>query len=154
MSEESRACGLVLVVEDNELIREALQAAIESEGYSVRTANNGEEALLILQETKEPCLILTDLLMPRMNGYEFIELVSKTHKIAAIPIVVLSAAPMESKMKTMTDSGKIKGSVKKPVNLDALFSIIHEHCGKPPAYQDIKKIVNESFTGIRNVVQV
>jgi CheY-like chemotaxis protein len=120
------------------MTREVLQLAIEEEGYEVRTANNGEEAFSLLKELKEPCLILTDLMMPKMNGYEFIELASQAHTIASIPIVIVSATPCESAVKVMTGSGKIKGLVKKPVNLDYLMRIVHEHCGTPPVRQDTK----------------
>jgi len=132
MSQQHAACGLVVIVEDDRGIREALQTFIELEGYMVRTASNGAEALALLKELKEPCLILTDLMMPGMNGYEFIELASKTHTIASIPIVVVSASPNESVLKDMSDSGKIKGLVKKPVDLDYMLTLVHKHCGPSP----------------------
>ena len=128
--------SLIVIVEDDESIREVLQLAMELEGYEVRTANNGEEAFSLLKELKVPCLILTDLMMPRMNGYEFIELASQTHTIASIPIVIVSGTPNESEVKVMTESGKIKGLIKKPISLDYLMSIVHEHCGPPPVLVD------------------
>ena len=135
-SNKTLGCGLIVVVEDDHAIREMLQAAIESEGYVVRTSSNGEEAFSLLKELKVPCLILTDLTMPKMNGYEFIELASQTHTIAAIPIVVVSSSPSEAEMKVMSESGKIKGLIKKPVDLDFLLKIVHEYCGPPPSRQD------------------
>ena len=144
MSHKRQSCSLVVVVEDDQGIREALQMVLESEGYEVRTANDGKEAFSLLKKLKVPCLILTDLMMPGMNGYEFIELASKTHTIASIPIVIVSSSPNESDMKVMTDSGKIKGMVKKPVNLDLLMNIVHEHCGSSPARQHTKKAVKEN----------
>jgi len=133
MNQKPKGCGLVVIVEDDQGIREALQYFIESEGYLVRTATSGEEAFALLKELKVPCLILTDLMMPGMNGYEFIELASKTHTIASIPIVIVSASADESDAKVMTESGKIKGLIKKPVDLDIMLKIIHEHCGPSPA---------------------
>ena len=128
----------IVIVEDDESIREGLQLAIESEGYEVRTASNGEEAFTLLKEIRDPCLILTDLMMPKMNGYEFIELASKTHTVASIPIVIVSATPpKESVAKMMTDSGKIRGVIKKPVDWEYVMSIIHEHCGPPPGAHDL-----------------
>jgi CheY-like chemotaxis protein len=124
-------CGLVVIVEDDQAIRETLQQAIELEGYKVRTAGNGEEALALLKELSTPCLILTDLSMPIMDGYQFIELASKTHTIALIPIVVVSASPRDAEVKVVAESGKIKGLIKKPVDLDYLMKIVTEHCGPP-----------------------
>ena len=92
-----------------------------------------------MKELKVPCLILTDLMMPKMNGYEFIELASKTHTIASIPIVVVSATPNEADTTVMTASGKIKGLVKKPVDIDYLMNIVHKHCGKT-ASQKVTKV--------------
>ena len=136
---ESHGCGLIVVVEDDKSIREMLQVAIELEGYLCRTASNGDEAIALLKVLKVPCLILTDLMMPGMNGYEFIELASKTHTIAAIPIIVVSAAPNESQVKVMSESGKIKGLVKKPVDLDYLMKIVHSYCGSPPCCKVTKR---------------
>jgi len=143
MSQKPNGCGLVVIVEDDQSIREVLQAVIESEGYEVRTASNGEEALLLLKELKVPCLILTDLMMPKMNGYEFIELASKTHTIASIPIVVVSGTPPnEADTTVMMESGKIKGLVKKPVDIDYMISIVHKHCGKPASKKVAKVGLN------------
>ena len=143
MSGKPKGCGLVIIVEDDQSIREVLQMAIEFEGYKVRTASNGEKAFSLLKKIKVPCLILTDLMMPGMDGYEFIELASQTHTIAAIPIVIVSAAPNTSAVKVMSESGKIKGLVKKPVDLDYLMKIVHQHCGPSPARPNIKKPIKE-----------
>ncbi len=127
------SCGLVVVIEDDQSIRETLQHIIEFEGYKVRIASNGEEALALLDVLRTPCLILTDLTMPVMDGYKFIELASVTHTIATIPIVVVSAAPNEGQIKVISESGKIKGLVKKPVDLAYLMKIVLEYCGPPPS---------------------
>ncbi|MEO5970088.1 MAG: response regulator [Bdellovibrionia bacterium] len=66
-------CKSILVVEDEESIRENFQLLLELEGYSVFTASNGKESLRILKTIEKPCLILLDLLMPVMNGMEFLE---------------------------------------------------------------------------------
>jgi CheY-like chemotaxis protein len=122
-------CGLVVIVEDDQAIRETLQQVIELEGYKVRTACNGVDAMELLKVLDVPCLILTDLSMPVMDGYAFIELASKTHTIATIPIVVVSAAPNEAQIKVKAESGKIKGLIKKPVDLNYLMKVVVEHCG-------------------------
>ena len=105
----------------------------EIHDYGVRTACNGEEALALLKVLDTPCLILTDLMMPVMNGYEFIQLASQTHTIATIPIVIVSATPKESDLKVMSESGKIKGLIKKPFDCDYLMKVVVEHCGPPPS---------------------
>lgn len=123
------ACKCVIIIEDDDAIRETLQMVIEAEGYKVKTASNGLEAVALLKTLLSPCLILTDLMMPEMNGYEFISLASETHTIASIPIVVVSAVADPHPINDLTKSGKIKGLIKKPVNLEYLLSVVHDHCG-------------------------
>lgn len=84
----------VLLVEDDRDIREALTELLEDAGYAVLTANNGAEALDVLDRAgsgERPGLILLDLVMPTMDGVEFLERVKSTAH-AAIPVVVLSAS--------------------------------------------------------------
>jgi CheY-like chemotaxis protein len=84
-------CKRVLVVEDEDVIRETFGLALELEGYKVFTAANGKEALDLLSKIPAPCLILLDLMMPVMNGWEFIEAVQKDASLSTIPVVVVTA---------------------------------------------------------------
>jgi CheY-like chemotaxis protein len=121
----------IVVIEDDQPIREMMEAVIKAEGYGVRTACNGEEAMEILKNLDSPRLIITDLSMPIMDGYSFIELANQTDTISNIPIVVISASPLNSKIKEKIATGKIKKLIKKPVNLDYLIEVIVEYCGSP-----------------------
>jgi CheY-like chemotaxis protein len=89
----------VLVVDDDNGIREAICAILSDEGYPVVTAANGREALEWVQE-RTPSVILLDLMMPVMTGWEFFEHVRGDPRLGAIPICVLSAyaerAPAEA----------------------------------------------------------
>ena len=81
----------VLVVEDDEDIREVLATILHESGYSVIMARNGEEALQRLRTgTCRPCVILLDLWMPVMDGWQFREAQRKDPALAGIPVVVLS----------------------------------------------------------------
>ncbi|HEX5000040.1 MAG TPA: response regulator, partial [Terriglobia bacterium] len=75
----------VLIVEDEEFIRENFQIFLELEGFQVLTAGNGREALEQLQGRERPCLILLDLLMPVMDGGEFLERKASETSLASIP---------------------------------------------------------------------
>jgi two-component system response regulator MprA len=81
----------VLVVEDDRDIREALGAVLEIEGYRVLYARDGREALAEARR-EHPDLILLDLMMPKMNGWQFRETQREDASISAIPVVVCSAA--------------------------------------------------------------
>jgi CheY-like chemotaxis protein len=80
----------VLLIEDDESIRNTLKMALELEGYTVFEAENGEEGLALLPS--KPDLILLDLMMPRMDGREFLERKKQLPEYAHIPSILLSAA--------------------------------------------------------------
>ena len=122
---EVRHCKSVLIVEDEPSIRENLQLLLEMEGYSVFTATNGEEGLKVLHTIPRPCLILLDLLMPVMNGMEFLEAKSHEDAIAAIPVCIVSA------VANKPDMSNAAGFIKKPIELDGLLKFIRSHCGTP-----------------------
>src|SRR5215467_10596931 len=110
-------------------IRTVLRDALEWEGYHVYTASNGREGIEILHEIPAPCLIVLDLMMPVMNGWEFADALETDPVYVDIPIVVLTA---------FSDPGKrirANGSLKKPVDLDILFALVRKHCG-PGATHD------------------
>ena len=113
----------ILLVEDEVDIRDILKDALEWEGYRVYTASNGKEGMEILPEIPIPCLILLDLMMPVMNGWDFADALETHAPYADIPIVTLSAFSDPAKRIRAT------GSIKKPVDLDVLFALIRKHCG-------------------------
>ena len=80
----------VLVVDDDEGTRVLLRQILHFSGYQVATAADGGDALRQLRDGVQPCLILLDLMMPRMDGWEFLALQHKDADLAGIPVVVLS----------------------------------------------------------------
>jgi CheY-like chemotaxis protein len=83
---------LALVIDDSMLIRHTVCRFLETRGFKVETAANGIAALEAL-ELIRPNLILTDLQMPRLSGYQLIDALKADEKTAAIPILVLAAKP-------------------------------------------------------------
>jgi two-component system response regulator CpxR len=81
----------VLVVDDEVDIRETMRAVLEAEGYRVATAADGREALDKLKREPPPKLVLLDLTMPVMNGYELLEEMKNDVELASIPVTVVSA---------------------------------------------------------------
>lgn len=86
------SAGTILIVEDNPEVRETLQDVFELEGFRVRTAEDGEVGLRLLDEIGRPCLIVLDLMMPVMDGWQFLEALRTRPQGArdALPVVVLS----------------------------------------------------------------
>jgi CheY-like chemotaxis protein len=113
---------VVLVVDDDPDILEALSEILEAEGFEIRRARNGKEALERL-EPDPPHLILLDLMMPVMDGWEFAQRMRQKPDFAAIPIIVLSAdRNVGSKAK---DIGAM-GHLAKPFELNDLLSMVRQ----------------------------
>jgi CheY-like chemotaxis protein len=87
---EDEVC--VLVVDDDEGVREALREVVEMAGCSAMLAASGEEALSLLT-TVRPCLIILDLLMPTMTGMEMLEVMHERPELASLPVVISTSAP-------------------------------------------------------------
>ena len=112
----------VLVVEDDEDLREVLYAEFELDGLTVLTATNGSEAVTIARQLK-PDLILMDVMMPVMNGYDAIKIIRKTAEIEHVPIITLTAKAMKEDYQKAIDCGA-NDFISKPVDIDRLISLL------------------------------
>lgn len=108
----------ILVVDDDRDIRESLETCLRSEGYNVLTADDGQTALDMLNFGTSPAVILLDLMMPRLNGFEFLEQVKRSGG-AGIPVVVLSA----NRGYEAVDLG-VATVLRKPTSLEDLLDAI------------------------------
>jgi len=79
----------VLIIEDEEILLDLLQKKLIKEGYEVSTSRNGEEGLKTMKETK-PDLILLDIVMPKMGGFEVMEEMRKDRELNKIPVIIIS----------------------------------------------------------------
>jgi CheY-like chemotaxis protein len=114
----------ILVVEDDADIRDAIRIVLEDEGYGVRTAGNGREALEALTRGLRPCVVLLDLMMPVMNGWQVLEQLKNDASLSSLPIVVVSAA---RDARDLPDT--VRRCLHKPVPLDVLLKVVHDYCG-------------------------
>jgi CheY-like chemotaxis protein len=114
---------VVLVVDDEDDLREAIADLLRRRGYSVLVAANGQAALSLLRgEPLRPALILLDLAMPIMDGREFLAVIRADAALADIPVVVASAQPFGD-----TARGE-SGLLRKPFELDELFATVDSYC--------------------------
>jgi CheY-like chemotaxis protein len=116
---------LIIIIEDDFEIRESIREALEFENYKVIGFKNGKDAIEGLKNHAEPCLILLDLMMPIMDGWQFME--ARKHlpdTYAAIPIFIVSAVADQTKVKEAGATGYIR----KPVDLDVLLHIAQRYC--------------------------
>jgi len=117
---------MVLVVDDDAAIREALSDLLGDEGYRVATATNGAEALTLLRPPEElrPCVILLDLMMTVMSGQEFYAEQQRDPDLATIPIVVISADGNLA-LKAAAFGGQF---LSKPVRLETVLGVLDRLC--------------------------
>jgi two-component system chemotaxis response regulator CheY len=112
----------ILLVEDDHDTRVSIRQNLEAMGYFVFTAANGEQGLETLRRIKPPCLILLDVVMPLMNGQEFIEAIESDPDLHVIPVVVVSAFPDQAKNIIA------KSFIQKPIDLKALIATVQKFC--------------------------
>jgi CheY-like chemotaxis protein len=115
----------ILVVEDDFSIRETIAELLEGEGYSVTRAANGAEALERLRRTEETSLILLDLMMPVMDGWEFRSRQKSDPRLAGIPVVVLSA---DNALDQKVSSLGVDAWLSKPFEVERLLETIDRLC--------------------------
>ena len=117
---------VVLVVEDSDVTRESLGLLFQMEGYRVATAPTGLEALHLMHTLGfRPCVIVADLIMPKMDGLTLRAEQQKHPDIAAIPIIALTGH--EGLRRHALDVGFV-AALLKPCDFPTLFGLIHQHC--------------------------
>ena len=116
----------ILLVDDDIGIRTALAEILEDEGYRVASAANGQEALTYLQQQLHvPCLILLDLMMPIMNGWDFRRVQQQDPQLASIPVVVISA---DNSISQKAASLGVHSYLAKPINVEHLIATVNQFC--------------------------
>ena len=114
----------ILIVEDDRALNDAYRMILEKEGHSVNTVFNGEEALAKVDELK-PEIILLDILMPKMNGLEFLQEydVLNTHK--STQVIILSNLDMDKEVKQAMDLGASRYIVKARLSPNELALLVN-----------------------------
>jgi len=110
---------LVLVVDDDPQVREVVRVNLEMEGYTVREAGNAEEGLAAVEDDA-PDLILLDVMMPQVDGWEMLRRVQEQHGMGSIPVVMFSGQ-LESTAQREAEERGAQGFVGKPFDLRALI---------------------------------
>lgn len=122
---------LILIVDDHPDARDGMRHMLEREGYAVATAGNGSEALRALFAGLQPCVILMDLMMPVMNGFEFRQEQLKHRAIADIPFIAYSAVVDVRKHAHHLNAD---GYVEKPMDFQQVLSLIRQVCALTAAH--------------------
>lgn len=115
----------ILLVEDDQDLRESLQILIRRRGFNIDTAENGRDALEKIRPDAPPCLILLDLMMPVMDGWQLRAELLKRPPLAEIPVVLLSGvADLSSEARTLQAIDYLL----KPIDLNRVYQLVSTYC--------------------------
>ncbi len=117
--------GYLLVVEDIPDILSLMDATLKFKGYRVMTATNGQEALELIQK-EHPAIVITDILMPKMDGFSLVHHLRINPETRNIPVVFLSATYVAPEDKAFALEIGVTRFIEKPINLDNFISTITE----------------------------
>ncbi len=122
-NEEGRP--VILVIDDEEMILDMLRMVLELEGYTVLLATDGQAGLARALDA-QPDLILTDIMMPLMDGHELCRQLRAEPRTARIPVIAMSAAYRPQ------DSDAFDAIIAKPFHIPPLLALIHAQLGDAP----------------------
>jgi CheY-like chemotaxis protein len=133
----------ILIVDDDNDVRAALSELLEAEGFSVEGAPDGREALARLRASKvHPAVILLDLMMPGMDGWDFRNEQMRDPQLAAVPVVVVSASGFSR--ESIQSEFRPAAFVEKPIERTALLSVLRELVGSgAPGHLDVAEGTGE-----------
>jgi CheY-like chemotaxis protein len=144
----STAYGPILIVEDVPNVLELLEVTLRFKGYAVVTARNGEEALEVVSKTR-PVLIITDILMPKMDGYAFIQKLRINPVTRAIPVVFLSATYVTPEDKEFALSLGAARFMEKPIDTEDFLLTVAELVTQQPFTQPQPLDMERFYNGYR-----
>lgn len=119
-------CNEILIVDDDPDLRETMKDLLAFEGFKATTAGNGMEALRQVTQRQHPCLVLLDLMMPVMDGWEFLETMENQHRqiLDGLHIVVVSAVADLSSIQHRYHCQVMK----KPADVQSLVALARQYC--------------------------
>ena len=115
----------ILVVEDHADVRDSLMLYLEQLGLHALGAQNGQDALDLLRRGERPCLILLDLMMPVMDGWQFRERQLQDPQLAPIPVVLVTA---RNDVPAITRRLGVAAALHKPIDFDELGALVERYC--------------------------
>lgn len=119
----------ILIVEDDIALREIYKIRLSAEGYVIVEAENGEDAVgKIIKE--RPDLVILDVMMPRISGFEMLELVRMTPEIADLKVIVMTALSAEEQRERAENLGALRYIVKSQVGIEDMVGIVKEVLGE------------------------
>lgn len=122
----------ILLVEDDSNLREIYGARLGAEGHEITSAKDGEEALAVAVKAK-PDLIISDVMMPKISGFDMLDILRSTAETKDVKIIMMTALSQDEDRKRGTDLGADRYIVKSQVTLDDVVAIVNEVLSAKPA---------------------
>lgn len=122
----------VMLVEDDNNLREIYEARMQAEGYEVVSAKDGEEALVVAKAEK-PELIISDVMMPKISGFEMLDILRNTDGMQAVKVIMLTALGQADDQQRADRLGADRYLVKSQVTLEDIVNVAHQLLGDSPA---------------------
>lgn len=123
MAEEKKK---ILIIDDDARNIFALTAVLRSRGYACLSASGMKEAFTVLEQEKGIGVILLDMMMPDMDGYEALPIIKDNRRLSPIPVIAVTAQAMVGDRERCLDAGA-DGYVSKPVNVDELLPLLQQY---------------------------
>ena len=140
--------GPILIVEDVPNVLELLEVTLRFKGYSVMTARDGDEALEAIARQR-PVLIITDILMPKLDGYAFVQKLRLNPATRAIPVVFLSATYVTPEDKEFALSLGAARFIEKPIDTEDFLLTVAELVTQSPFTQPLPLDMEKFYLGYR-----
>lgn len=113
----------ILIVDDDPRNIFALKLTLKSEGFEVMDASMVDEALLIMKDNRDIAVVLMDMMMPEIDGYEALKIISQTPEISDIPVIAVTAQAMAGDREKCLEAGA-KDYITKPISVELLLKSI------------------------------
>lgn len=120
----------IMIIEDDRFLSSLMKARLEKEGFSVAQAFDGEEAIQALK-TEPPALVILDLIMPKVTGFEVLQTISITPQLDKVPVVIVSNLAQDSDIEKARQLGAREYFIKVKISIDDLIGKIKDLV--PPA---------------------
>ncbi len=140
----------IIVAEDNLINQKVLTGLLAGSGIEVIIANDGQEALDILETDNDFLMILMDAHMPRVDGFEATRAIRKIKKYDHILVVALSGDTASDDIKKMSDAGMAE-QLEKPLRMETLYNIFYAYTGKDNASEYVEVITTKELNGAKGL---
>lgn len=122
----------ILLVEDDKSLREIYAVRLQAEGYTIVTANDGEEALAVAIKIR-PILIITDVMMPKISGFDMLDILRSTAETKDIKVIMMTALSSDDQRNRGEQIGADRYLVKSQVGIEDVVRTVHDILGDQPA---------------------